>query len=353
MIMIRKIKLFTFFILALTTAVNAQTYVLQVRPFMSDTWGYANLNGEIIIDPQFKKCYEFSKEGVALVYFSIQNSYKIVTLNGEIIELENPNIIVKDFLGYLPSSFNSGLVPVRIGKKWGYMNTQGKISIPVQYDFASDFNNGSAVVKKDNQFYVIDVDGNELFIDIPKVEKVKDFAEGLAPYETSKGLSGFINTQGKVAIPAQYKGVGYFSSDLAWARNNKDLIGFINTNGEWVIQPQFLAAKNFDSESGLARVKAKDEWWYSDKAGNLTRPEKADKTDDFKEGLAQVTENGLVGFLNNQMNWIVEPQFEAARDFKNGFAAVKKDGLWGVINKNGEWVIQPQFNSVKDVAVVE
>ncbi|OFX89987.1 MAG: hypothetical protein A2W99_08490 [Bacteroidetes bacterium GWF2_33_16] len=351
--MIRKINLFALFVIVLGVSVNAQTYVIQVRPPMSDTWGYANLEGEIIIEPQFKKCYEFSNEGVALVYFSIKNSYKIVTLNGEIIDLENPDIIVKDLLGYLPSGFNSGLVTVRIGKKWGYMNTQGKISIPLQYDFASDFNNGSAVVRKGNQFFVIDVNGNESFVDVPDVKKVKDFAEGLAPYETSKGFSGFINSDGKVVIPAQFTGVGYFSSDMAWARKNKDLIGFINTNGEWVIQPQFLAAKNFDAESGLARVKLNDEWWYTDKSGNLIRPESADKTDDFKEGLAQASVNGKIGFLNNQMAWFIEPQFEAARDFKNGFAAVKKDGAWGVINQNGEWVIQPQFDSVKDVALVE
>jgi len=349
--MLRKTYILAILTLLIAIVSTAQTYVVQVKTFDSEGWGYANLNGEIIIEPQFGMCYEFSIEGVAIAYYSIGNTYQLINLKGEFLEMENPDIIIMDYMGYKASGFENGLIPVRDGKKWGYMNTQGKIVIALKYDNALDFNNGYAIVELDRKFYVIDNQGNEVLIDIPKVDAVKKFSEDLAPYVSSKGLSGFINTAGIVVIPTQYDGVGYFNSDLAWARTKKGLIGFINKKGEWVIEPQFTAVKNFDVVSGLARVKISDDWCFVDKKGNLLYP-KADKFDDYSEGLAKTEFDGKFGFMNEKQEWAIKPKYEAARDFKNGFAAVKLDDAWGIINKSGKWVLRPVFYSIKDVAVV-
>ena len=50
--------------------------------------------------------------------------------------------------------------------------------------------------------------------------------------------------------------------------------------------------------------------------------------------------------LNAQQNvpWLIHPQFDEARNFFEGLAYVVKDGEYGFINKKGKFVIAPQFD---------
>ena len=53
------------------------------------------------------------------------------------------------------------------------------------------------------------------------------------------------------------------------------------------------------------------------------------------------------GFINKEVEWAIEPQFEDAYHFTEGLAAVKKYGRWGYINGKGEWVVEPKFDKAK------
>ena len=43
-------------------------------------------------------------------------------------------------------SFSEGLAAVRIGENWGFINKAGEVVIKLQFDKATDFHNGLAVV---------------------------------------------------------------------------------------------------------------------------------------------------------------------------------------------------------------
>jgi hypothetical protein len=47
-----------------------------------------------------------------------------------------------------------------MGGKCGYVDKNGKLAIPWQYDFAGQFTNGHACVKEAGQWRWIDVKGN-------------------------------------------------------------------------------------------------------------------------------------------------------------------------------------------------
>lgn len=70
----------------------------------------------------------------------------------------------------------------------------------------------------------------------------------------------------------------------------------------------------------------------------------------FNEGLAAVEVNGLVGYIDKENRFIIEPQFESDRfpeTFTNGLAKLYKDGKYGYIDKVGEVLIEPQFDGVR------
>jgi hypothetical protein len=70
------------------------------------------------------------------------------------------------------------LIPYRKGDKWGYIDKQGEIVIPIQYDDAGFFSEGLARVRVNGKYGFIDTKGNMV---IPAVyDEAYGFSEGLA-----------------------------------------------------------------------------------------------------------------------------------------------------------------------------
>jgi len=330
----------------------AQTYVTQIKPAGSKKWGYANMKGEVIIEPQFDKCYEFTSAGLAAIYDSKNRQYYFINLKGEKLATDIKDFKLIDGFGFNLKGFEDGLVPVKQGEKWGFLSTEGKLVIPAKYDHVTDFNGGFAPVKSGTKFLVVNTKGEEFPVDGAAVD-VKDFSESLAPFRAADKKFGFIDEGGKVVIPAQFESVGYFKDGLAWAKTADKKLGYINTKGEWVIKPQFDVGKNFGDESRLARIKSGDRWGYVSKSGEVTYLKDTDIYEDFFDGLARGRKNDKFGYLNSKGEWAIAPQFDGSRDFKNGYASVKKGEKWGVIDKSGKWMIEPAYDAIKDMELVK
>src|SRR6056297_2862413 len=54
--------------------------------------------------------------------------------------------------------------------------------------------------------------------------------------------------------------------------------------------------------------------------------------------LAAAEKDGLWGFLDENGNWAIEPQYDAVKDFNQKLCLVKKDRAWHYININNEMV---------------
>jgi len=188
---------------------------------------------------------------------------------------------------------HNGLAAVKKDKKWGYINTQGKMVIPPRFDHAGDFAaNGLALVS-----------------------------------EASFVNSGYINTRGEWVIPPKF-------IEYAW----RD-VGLGRPKGCVVDIPEF-------APNGLMLVEENGKFGYMNVRGKMVIAPRFDHAGDFSANdLAVVKENGKWGFINAQGEWVIAPRFEAVNGFAtNGLAVVKENGKWGYINGKGEWVIPPRFN---------
>ncbi|AEA45642.1 WG repeat-containing protein [Fluviicola taffensis] len=339
--------------LANTLLLQAQTLIVQVKPAGSKTWGYAGIDGKLIIPAQHEKCHPFSSNGYAVVFNAKARQYQFIDMDNKQLVAEQPKFAIKDGLGFAVSGFQDGLALLQLeNRKWGYMNAEGKMVIPAIYDDGNDFNGGFAAVKKGKEFLVINKSGVEKAIEVPAID-VRDFSEGLAPIKIADNKMGFINEDGKIAIQPQFEGVGYFKNGIAWAKTFDKKVGYIDKSGKWVIEPQFEAAKDFDKVSGLARVKKSEKWCYVNKDGDIITIDDTLVWGDFSEGLAEGKKGSQKGFYDKTGEWVIEPKFEDVRDFHNGYAAAKLNGKWGLIDKSGTWVIEPTLDSIKDVALVK
>ncbi len=332
-------------------AAESQTLVTQVKPAGSKEWGYANIKGDIIIPAQYAKCYRFSPEGLAAIYDQSEKQYHFINLKNERLQVEVSQFKIRDGMGFDVAGFSDGMAMVRIGDKWGYINTSGKVIIAAKYDNASDFNSGLANAEIGKKFVILNTKGEEIPVESDVID-IRDFSEKFAPFRASNKKFGFVGADGKIAIKALFESVGYFSDGLAWAKDGA-LLGYINTKGEWIIKPQFTAGKEFDKTSGMARVKNGDKWCYVNKAGEMMYVADTEVWGDFSEGLAEGKKNDKRGFFDKKGTWVIQPQFDGVRDFKNGYAAAKMGDKWGIIDKQGKWVLQPQYDGIKDIELVK
>ncbi|MBN2711024.1 MAG: WG repeat-containing protein [Planctomycetes bacterium] len=130
-------------------------------------WGYRDLSGKVVIPPRFDRADSFPGEGNVLM----QNREKSVhvrlpskplgrvMLDGKwgYIDLDGNIVIPPQY--DMAMDFFEDLTAVKVGKKWGYIDTKGKMVISPRYDEASPFLLGVAHVRKGEKWMIINNDG--------------------------------------------------------------------------------------------------------------------------------------------------------------------------------------------------
>ncbi|WP_201317552.1 WG repeat-containing protein [Paenibacillus sp. EPM92] len=179
---------------------------------------------------------------------------------------------------------------------------------------------------------------------------VEGFHDGLAVfgiYEKNDIKMGYINTSGKIVIPARSGQYGAFSDGLAVF--TKDPIfgkyGYIDKTGKEVIKPLYENPHDFSEGLAAVRTEVLGKWGYIDKKGKEITQLKYEDAKDFSEGLAAIRLGDKWGFIDKTGQEVIKPQYENVYDFSEGLASVELDGKWGYIDKTGQVVIEFKFDN--------
>jgi hypothetical protein len=210
--------------------------------------GFINKAGELIVKTQFDDAHSFS-EGLAAV-----------SLNGRWGFIDKQGTFVVQPKYQSVGDFSEGLAAVKLpNNRLGFINKSGEMVFSTRFRFTNTI--GAFSVKRglhllckiDYGFLVSNVRANPA--DAPR------FSDGLYPVAARNGNWGFINTDGKVAIPAKFSSVGNYSEGLAKVRvGNK--YGFVNKVGKYLNSLNYDYADDFSN--GLALVVFK---WRSSASG--------------------------------------------------------------------------------------
>jgi len=208
------------------------------------------------------------------------------------------------------SLFCEGLLCVKKDGKYGYVNENGRVVIPLQYDYAESFReNGTAWVWIDGERKWINTKGE--FVEPRKRIKPEE-TEDVSWY-WENGLYGLQDKDGNPLTEAMFKTYGFFA------------------------------------ENGLAMVRFTGKTGYINKSGTLVIPNIFNMGDRFSNnGLALVSVNKRYGYIDSTGEFVIEPQIREARSFLSGLAAIKfsKEDQWGFIDETGEFVIAPSLDYV-------
>lgn len=275
-------------------------------------WGYIDCSGRFAIAPQFGSARPFSN-GVAAVR---EGTYPLAA--GKALWIDHSGRVlftgqVRDF----QTDFHDGFLLLADDKNgWapGYVDKNFQWKIPAQSQFRSGFHEGFAIF-------------------------------GLGDAASRK--FGFINTSGKIIIPAKYDRVSDFNEGLAgacvWTSTGQEKkvwrCGFVDSDGKEVIPLEFTAVSPFADDRALV-LRSDGQKAIIDKVGSPVRTlSRINVPGYFHEGLAVAQKDGLTGFINLQGDWAIPAQFAGATDFSHGRAMVQlSDKEYGYIDRAGKLV---------------
>ncbi len=187
-------------------------------------WGYVDMTGQIVIEPQFDYAAGFTSEGLALV---------------------------------------------SEGGEYGYIDKTGKFVISPQFQRAESFSEGLALVLfSDGTTGYIDTTGGRTAITLPNDASSADsFSEGLAAVTYRNGTTGYIDKTGNiVSAPRKYISMGGSDAGLICvALQTNQKWGCMDKTGQFVIPAQFDFVGVYQ---GLVNVTIGNKSGWMDTTGN-------------------------------------------------------------------------------------
>lgn len=250
-------------------------------------------------------------------------------------------------------------------QRFGLVDLKGNVIVDNEWERPSSIAvSGIVSVKnKDENFEFFTATSNPKRIGT-EYRDVTFFSEGLAAVVNEKGFIHYIDTQGniKFELPDDGKGspiqkAGVFSEGLARFQNSENLWGFINPNGEVVIKPRYDYVRNF--KEGLALVERYNQTTNERSIGFIDNrdveiiplSERYTAFSDFHEGMAACTDKDSKdqwGYINKIGDRVIEISKIRVKvePFQEGNAAFFDGAHWGLIDKKGTIEVNPKYDKL-------
>ena len=237
--------------------------------------------------------------------------------------------------------FNQGVAIVVKDNKYGAILTGGQEIIEPSYEYISSFKDGFAQAIKNGCCVMVDLSGSECkqsgnkIIRVPKeYDVVRDFKDGFACVQKD-GKWGVIDTDCKEIIPPKFFYISDFVKGTAkYKKYDNSSWGFLNSDG-------FCSDCNLKKEPEIE----------ADGTLIIERYEKTNEINKDKEvkRIIRIDNNGNIIVKNGNNDVIVSNEYHIARDFYCGVACVQNtDGCWGAINERGEVILPFDYFSIQD-----
>jgi hypothetical protein len=261
----------------------------------------------------------------------------------------------------------------------GAVRRDGSVAVPPRYDWVGTFSDNRAAVRLSGLYGFVDEDGREVVK--PQYRIVDDYKFGFAQVDVD-GKSGLIDRDGKMVIEPKYGFIRAIAPDrfqvsearaLGGWMGGKDFsgtrvqflasggvsvggsfelnypTGVIDLAGQSIEPPRLSWSPTFDKDDPSIRWVQRDKLWGLARAdGSWLVEPKFEQAGSLTDGLARVTRDGKVGFIDRTGTFAIAPVFDRAQPFKSGFGrtSAEQDGTAGVIDNTGAWVFRTDYQQI-------
>ncbi len=217
--------------------------------------------------------------------------------------------------------FSEGLAVVEKNGKFGYIDTNGEIAIPIRYIDADDFIGGTASVETVTDYLTIDKNGatveNSYYGSYDEEEELGDYYVISTGYYGDAGVAS--RNSGKVVLEPTYYSVTDLYNGIFEIMNDSYEYGFYNANTDTLVEPAYSYIEQF-YETGDFYVES---------------------------------ESYLSGVVDVNGNVILESKYDSISAQGSNLYIVQIDGKYGLVQRDGQVLIKPVFEELYPMEISE
>jgi hypothetical protein len=324
----------------------AQTQVLPVR--VNGLWGAIDLNGKMIISPDYQFISQFNSLGLAIA----QKNQKLGAINPQgkiIIPFEHLNL---QFLG-------DSLLAFYANNAWGLKNYRNEILLQPEFDSFKIFKKDSStnsrrmiIAQKGAKIGVISTQAKILYA--PDLDEINFLSNQLIISRKGK-FFGMKTLQGDEVLPLLCESISLKPYGILVKQQGK--FGLLDEKGQLLIPFEFEQIIHRETNSTPKKeyfeVYARQKKGIYNLHGKKIVPALFDQIEDlsdgwFYEGFWKVRQNNLKGIYNKEGKEILKPDYEEVTKSGKRYFIFQKNGLWGVFDKeNEQFILQAKYRSIK------
>lgn len=268
-------------------------------------WGLIDRDGNYVVEPEYDVIHALTHGPYFM--FETKGKQGILHASGEVIA---------DAMFDQVYVLSEGLLSVQLNGAMGYYDVETQeFAIEPQFDLATPFESGVAMVRKDGLVAFIDRNGDFTFEPLPsekrpradflvyeyapsnpnsiyryriqpkrelkwglidatdgtviiepQFDSIGQIVEGRALFRAGT-LTGYLDAKGNIVIPASFEQAFEFSGGLAYARAS-DRVGYIDTQGSYIIEFDDINLRGSPFRPNLAFVYGDGRERYIDRDGN-------------------------------------------------------------------------------------
>ncbi len=208
--------------------------------------------------------------------------------------------------------FSEGLAVVEKNGKFGYINQEGQLVIPIKYLDADDFVDGSAYVETITDYRYIDTAGNEVesAYDYDTVEESENYYVISTGYYGDEGVAD--RSSGRIILEPKYYSVSDMGDGLFEIMDENYNYGFFNAEAGKLVEPQYSYIE------------------YMAQTGDI-----------YVENDAY-----LSGVIDPEGNTVLEMIYDNISVAGTNLYTVEADGYYGVVDKSGTPIVKPMYDYI-------
>lgn len=321
--------------------------------------GFFNERGKVVIPPTYESAYNF-KDGLAMVHKEIGTGF--IDTNGNVkipLIYSGANRHVK---GYIMVSKKMDDKSNRNSHEaYGLFNKEGKEIIPVKFQSIRNDDGDNFIEVRDYESGKCGIYRNDGRILIaPKYDGVFEFYEGRATFNVN-GKWGFVDTNGREVIPAQFSQVQKFKKGLcevAVYSNAQDSRsprkwGCIDKQGKFVVPAIYDSPLYFYGEISVTakKVSGKFNFGCIDNQNKIIIPFIYDEG--YVHDQLVFLKSGKSWYIFNaqgkKLNEIGYEKIIAAYPPINGFLQVKRNNKYGLLDKTGKQIADIWYDTIMKI----
>lgn len=344
-----------------------------------EDWGLVDTTGTEVLPPNYWAVYMLKPNYAAVQQDSLWGVVQVDTKEliipyqynaiagakgNKLLAMQNGRWGIADFSGttVVPfkydkadnSAFETGLLPVRIGKQSLLVDTLGRELLGNAAKKTARLANGNVWAKTPEGWQLQNPAGTA--IKTEAFDRLRWYSSDMT-VAIKDGAFGLLDNNGQFIKPFEYDSISYFTATTALVYKEKKK-GLVKSTGSSALPVNYYfvdaVGKGFYSIcEGYYEVQKRNnfpvrvvvcKFGLIDSTGKIVLPPQYDEIDPFVGGFAPIKLNGLRGLIDSLGRTAVEPKYNRITAFQGNVAWVRVKDRWGLINKQGTELLEPQFS---------